>query len=161
MAVVEINLSPGDIAWAMTEGTARYNYNRARGFTPTGQAPTWVEQLAREISGCLGELAVARWTDRFPFALFNDRKDGDVGPFEVRTTAYPTGRLLLTDGDNPQRKYLLVTLPTHYQAIIHGWMWGHEVMTDKYYNTTLRTPCYMVPQDDLYEPRSLFDDRGI
>ena len=36
---------------------------------------------------------------------------------------------------------------------------GHkyEVLTDKYYNTSLRTACYMVPQEDLYEPRSLFE----
>lgn len=157
--MVEITLSPGDVAYAVTEGVSRYNHNRARGIVATSAAPTWVEQLAREVSGCLGELAVARWTDRFPFSLFSDRKDGDVGPFEVRTTAYSTGRLLLTEGDNPQRKYLLVTLPTHYQAIIHGWMWGYEVQQEKYYNTSLRNPCYMAPQDDLYEPRSLFDDR--
>jgi hypothetical protein len=155
--LVEITLSPGDVAWAITEGTSRYNYNRARGFNPSSNAPTWVEGLAREVSGCLGEIAVARWTDKFPFTLFSDRKDGDVGPFEVRTTAYQTGRLLLTEKDNPDRKYLLVTLPTHYKAVIQGWMWGYEALTDKYYNTSLRNPCYMVPQEDLYEPRSLFE----
>jgi len=96
---IQVNLSAGDVAWAMTEGVARYNLNRAMGNANLrGAAPTWVEQLAHEVSGCLGEIAVGRWLDKFPFSLFSDRKDGDVGPFEVRTTAYSTGKLLLRSG---------------------------------------------------------------
>lgn len=154
--MVEIRFSPGDLAYATTEAVARFNYNRAKGNDASqGHAPTWVEQVAREISGCLGEIAIARWQDKYPFALFEERKMGDVGGFEVRTTAYSTGKLLVNTDDNPERKYLLVTLPTPYVACIHGWMYGYEAQTDQFYNTSMRAPVYAVQQQYLHSPESL------
>jgi len=191
MALVEIKLSPGDVAYATTEAVSRFNYNRAKGndasrgaaptwveqvareisgclgeiaiarwqdkfpFTSRGAAPTWVEQVAREISGCLGEIAIARWQDKFPFTLFADRKSGDVGEFEVRTTAYQTGKLLIDPSDNPERKYLLVTLPSHYTANIIGWMYGWEAQDQKFFDPKMRFPCYAIQQEYLRDPRSL------
>ena len=154
--VIEINLTPGDVAFAATEATARFNYNRAKGNDASrGAAPTWVEQVAREISGCLGEIAIARWQDKFPFSLFSERKMGDVGEFEVRTTAYSSGKLLIDPTDDPQRKYLLVTLPSHYRANICGWMYGYEAQEEKYFDQKMRMPCYAVPQQFLHDPRSV------
>jgi len=156
VAVVEVRMSPGDIAFATTEAVARFNFNRAKGNDASqGKAPTWVEQVAREISGCLGEIAIARWQDKYPFAIFEDRKLGDVGPFEVRTTAYSTGKLLVNSDDNPTRKYLLVTLPSYDLALIHGWIYGYEAQTDLHYNTSMRSPVYAVEQKYLHEPESL------
>lgn len=154
--VIEIKLSPGDVAYASTEAVARFNYNRAKGNDASrGAAPTWVEQVAREISGCLGEIAIARWQDKFPFSLFEDRKKGDVGEFEVRTTAYQTGKLLIVPDDNPERKYLLVTLPSHYTALIHGWMYGYEAQVPEYFDHKMRMPVYAVTQDKLHPPEML------
>ena len=154
--MVEIRLSPGDVAYAMTEAVARFNYNRAKGNDASrGAAPTWVEQLAREVSGCLGELAIGRWTDKFPFAVFEERKMGDVGEFEVRTTAYSTGKLLLGTEDNQERKYLLVTLPNYHTAHIVGWVWGYEAQQEQFWDAKLRKPAYMVPQEHLHDPASL------
>jgi len=154
--MVSIALSPGDVAYATTEAVARFNHNRAIGIMNSkGAAPTWVEQLAREVSGCLGELVVARWMDKYPFAVFEERKMGDVGEFEVRTTAYATGKLLLGKDDNPERKYLLVTLPSYHTGVIHGWFWGYEAQSEQYWDTKMRIPAYMVPQEDLHDPASL------
>jgi len=156
---IQINLSPGDVIWAIDEGSSRFNYNRAVGNDPgRGVGVTWVEQLAHEVAGCMGEIAIARWLDKFPFSLFSDRKDGDVGDFEVRTTAYVSGKLLLSDKDNPERKYLLVTLPSHYTAVIHGWMYGYEIQVPEFYNTSMRAPCYAVAQQHLKDPRLLLNE---
>jgi hypothetical protein len=156
--LITIKLSPGDVAYATTEAVARFNYNRSKGNDATrGAAPTWVEQIAREISGALGEIAIARWQDKFPFSLFNDRKDGDVGEFEVRTTAYSTGKLLVNSDDNPVRKYLLVTLPDHYTANIVGWMYGYEAQIKQFWDTKMRIPCYAVTQEHLRNPESLIN----
>ena len=156
--MVEIKLSPGDVAYATTEAVARFNYNRAKGNDASrGAAPTWVEQVAREISGCLGELAIARWQDKFPFSLFSERKQGDVGEFEVRTTAYATGKLLIVPDDNPERKYLLVTLPSHYTARIVGWFYGYEAQVPEYFDHKMRMPCYSVTQDKLHAPELLLN----
>ena len=154
--MVEINLSAGDIAYAMTEAVARFNFNRARGNDASkGAAPTWVEQLAREVSGCLGEIAIGRWMDKYPFSLFEERKMGDVGEFEVRTTAYSTGKLLINPADDPERKYLLDTLPAYNTARMVGWMWGYEAQQDQYWDTKLRIPTYVVKQEYLHDPASL------
>ena len=155
--MIEIKLSHGDLSFATIEATARFNYNRAKGNDASpGAAPTWVEQVAREISGCLGEIAIARWQDKFPFSLFEERKMGDVGEFEVRTTAYSTGKLLITATDDPSRKYLLVTLPTFYTANIHGWMYGYDAQDQRYYNTSMRTPVYAVEQKYLNPPETIY-----
>ena len=155
--MIEIKMSHGDLSFATIEAVARFNYNRAKGNDATqGHAPTWVEQVAREISGCLGEIAIARWQDKYPFALFEERKMGDVGEFEVRTTAYSSGKLLINHDDDPSRKYLLVTLPTHYVACIHGWMYGYEAQTEQFYNTTMRAPVFAVQQKYLKSPETIY-----
>lgn len=156
--VIEIPMSPGDVAYATTEAVSRFNYNRAKGNDASrGVAPTWVEQVAREISGALGEIAIARWQDKFPFSVFQERKMGDVGEFEVRTTAYATGKLLVALDDNPERKYLLVTLPSHEKALIHGWIYGYEAQDPKHYNSAMRAPVYAVEQQYLHSPESLIN----
>ena len=154
--VTNIKMSPGDVAYATTEAIARFNFNRAIGNQNyRGSAPTCVEQLAREVSGCLGELAIGRWMDIYPFSVFEERKMGDVGEFEVRTTAYVTGKLILTKDDNPERKYLLVTLPTYDSANIVGWMWGYEAQVEQHWDEKMRMPAYMVKQEFLHDPASL------
>jgi len=154
--VIEIKMSPGDISYAMTEAVSRFNFNRARGNDASkGAAPTWVEQLAREVSGCLGELAIGRWMDKYPFSVFEKRKMGDVGEFEVRTTAYVTGKLAINPNDNPERKYLLVTLPNYHTANIVGWLWGYEAQQEQYWDDKIKMPTYMVRQEFLHDPASL------
>jgi len=154
---IEIKMSPGDIAYATTEAVSRFNYNRAKGNDASqGKAPTWVEQVAREISGCLGEIAIARWQDKFPFSVFSERKMGDVGEFEVRTTAYGTGRLLVNPSDDPQRKYLLVTIPAYDLANICGWMYGYEAQDEIYIDPKLGNDVYAVSQKFLKPPETIY-----
>jgi hypothetical protein len=153
--MVVIDMSPTDITMAVNEGTSRYIFNRMRRNSNRGAAPTWVEQVSREVSGCLGEIAIARWLDKFPFSLFEDRKLGDVGAFEVRTTAYETGRLLITKDDDPMAKFLLVTLPKWDCAHSVGWLHGYEAQQDQYWDSHMRIPTYAVPQSELRQPETL------
>ena len=152
---IEIGLSAGDIAFASTEASSRFYYDRMLKAEFKGMGGSWVEQLGLEISGCLGEIAVGRWLDRYPFSLFKERKQGDVGEFEVRATGHATGRLLISPDDNSERKYLLVTIPTWEKAIIHGWMWGYEAKDAKYWNTHMPKPVFAVGQQFLHDPSSL------
>lgn len=154
--MVIVKLSAGDVAWATNEAVSRYNYNRSRGNDPTkSAAKTWVEAIAREISGVLGEIAMARWLDKFPHTLFEDRKTGDVAGHEIRSTTYPTGKLLLTKEDDPTRKYFLITLPDHYTANIVGFIYGHEGQQDKFWDTTMHVPCYAIKQEYLHDVKEL------
>lgn len=150
--MVTIKLSAGDVGWAVNEATSRYNYNRSKGNDPSkSAAKTWVEALAREVAGVLGEIAMARWLDKFPHTLFEDRKTGDVAGHEIRTTTYSTGRLLLTPEDDPTRKYFLITLPDHYTANIVGYCYGSEGQQPQFWDTTMYIPVYAVPQKFLHE----------
>jgi hypothetical protein len=154
--MVVVKLSAGDVAWATNEAVSRYNFNRARGNDHSGSAAkTWVEAIAREISGVLGEIAVARWLDKFPHTLFEDRKTGDVAGHEIRTTTYTTGRLILTKTDDPTRKYFLVTLPDHYTANIVGWLYGYEGQKEEHWNTDFSIPCYTIEQQRLHDVRDM------
>jgi hypothetical protein len=154
--MVIVKLSAGDVAWATNEAVSRYNYNRSRGNDPSGSAAkTWVEAIAREISGVLGEIAMARWLDKFPHTLFEDRKTGDVAGHEIRTTTYTTGRLLLTKDDDPTRKYFLVTLPDHYTAHIVGFAYGYEAQDAKFWDTSMNIPCYAMQQEYLHDVKEL------
>jgi len=155
MGVIKIGLSVGDITYATIEAVERYNFNRANGGKITTAAKTWPEAIARDILGVCAEIAVARWLDKFPTSLFADRKEGDVGEYEVRSTAYPYGKLLFQPDDNPERKYFLVTIDDHYQALIMGWLWGHEGLQDKYWDTSMPVPCYAVKQQHLRDPEDL------
>ena len=155
MALVKVGLSVGDVTYATIEAVERYNFNRDNGAEMSKVSKTWPEAIAREIGGVLAELAVARWMDKFPTTLFKDRKKGDVGGHEVRSTAYAHGKLLFQKDDAPDRRYFFVTIDGHYTALIVGWLWGWEGLQDQFWDTSMPVPCYAVPQKLLHDPEVL------
>jgi len=155
MAVVEVKLSVADVTYATIEAVERYNFNRDNGADVGKVSKTWPEAIARDICGVIAELAMGRWLDKFPFSLFEDRKDGDVGHYEVRSTAYPYGKLLLQPDDNKNRRYFLVTVDGHYKASILGWIWGWEGIQDHFWDEKMPVPCYAVPQNLLHDTEEL------
>ena len=66
--------------------------------------------------GALGELAISKISGiRWDGAMLNDEQwlawmenSADLGPFEVKTISYPTGKLILTDSDKDWAIGLLV-----------------------------------------------------
>jgi len=150
-----VPLSIGDVTYSTIEAVERYNFNRDNGSSWSNISKSWPEAIAREINGVLAEIAVARWMDRYPFTLFADRKEGDVGGHEVRSTAYSYGKLLFQKKDPEDRKYFFVTIDGHYEATIVGWLWGWEGLQDQFWDTSMPVPCYAVPQKFLHDPEVL------
>ena len=155
MALVEVKLTIADVTYATIEAVERYNFNRDMGNDSYKVSKTWPEAIAREINGVIAEIAVARWKDKYPITLFADRKSGDVGEFEVRSTAYSYGKLLFQPDDNKNRRYFFVTVDGHYKANIVGWLWGWEGIQDQFWDTNMPVPCYAVPQSLLHDPEEL------
>lgn len=78
------------------------------------------------IEGCLGELAVAKWKNRYWNGSLGDLKAADVGRLQVRATTHDTGRLALHPKDSDGDAFILVTgqPPT---LTLRGWCWGLNI----------------------------------
>lgn len=108
------------------------------------------EGWSAHVVGALGELAYAKWRKVYwPATVGRPDYDGDVGDAEVRSTERVNGRLLLKTADPEDRAYILVVVQ-NCQCIIHGWLWGHEAKKPDYWDATMPSPCFAVPQRDLH-----------
>jgi hypothetical protein len=109
--------------------------------------------------GSLGEIAVAKAYNRFWSGTVGSISDKDVGPWQVRTTQLPGGRLPLHEGDADADRFFLVTVTLEGVATIRGWCWGHEGKLREYWDDKIREACYMVPQSALHAPPPSFRAR--
>jgi len=112
-----------------------------------GAQPNQDWQLA--VEGCLGEMALAKhlgvyWRGKGETWL------PDVGKVDVRTTPYPNGKLIVHDGDDPDRRYYLLT-GLNGTYIVRGYMRGQEAINPKYWSdpTGKNRHAYFVPQKNL------------
>jgi hypothetical protein len=100
--------------------------------------------------GAIGEIAFAKWMDRFfvpQINTFHGIPDcfEDV---EVRASDKHTS-LITRDDDAPDRKYVKVMTNGNGARII-GWLYGHETRQDKWFiNKENQRPCWMVPHNNL------------
>ena len=103
------------------------------------------------IDGACAELAVAKFLG-IPYdgGMIGNLGEPDVGPYQVRSTSYATGCLLVRDKDDPDEIFIMAItkLP---KIILCGWMYGHEAKQDKFLTDkgNGRKKSYFVPQDQL------------
>lgn len=104
-----------------------------------------------DIEGAFGELALAKFLGVTWSEDVNTFKSKpDVENFEVRTTTYPTGSLIVRHRDSDDSVFVLVTSATPvYQ--IRGWISGKEAKQEKWLkNPGGRGAQYFVPQSNLH-----------
>jgi hypothetical protein len=102
------------------------------------------------IEGCCGELAVAKYLNRYWSGNFEQLKADDVGDYQVRTADDHNKRLILHDTDPDDRIFILITgLAPHY--IIQGWVMAKEGKKSEFWSDPSRQgrPAYFVPRDCL------------
>jgi len=110
-----------------------------------------------DIVGALGEMVVAKWLG-LPFDFQIGRTDrSDVGPFEVRSTNYPDGKLLLHEGE--RGPYILVN-PTRsvLEYCVCGWINADDSQVVQYRERSMErhgTKVYAVPEHALRDPFEL------
>jgi hypothetical protein len=102
------------------------------------------------VEGCIGEIAVAKGLGLYWSGALGNLEADDVGPLQVRTTAYPTGRLVLHKDDDPAKAFILVTGEAP-QLRLAGWMFGREAQVDAYWSDPQGTDrwAFFVPQSAL------------
>jgi len=108
------------------------------------------DPLRLHFIGLLGECAAhtvlgGDWNDFTDSEI--ERKKGDVGKYEVRTTEYSSGGLLIKPRDVDDRIYVCVRRVNkkEYKFEIAGWMKGKEAKQERFWKAYVRKPCYIVP----------------
>jgi hypothetical protein len=114
--------------------------------------------------GMLGELALAKATDKYFPMTVNTFKEADIGNnWQVRTVGSNKNRDLIVRPDDPTRhKYILVEITKNssqydpsnntYQATIHGWIEGMSAKDPKYlsdFGHPDRPKAYRITKKDL------------
>lgn len=98
------------------------------------------------IEGGIGEYVVAKalnihWTGK------GVMRGDDVGEYQVRTTPYENGCLLLHPRDEDEKVFILVTgKAPEYE--VKGWIRGADGKKQEFWKDGNR-PCYFVPQSEL------------
>lgn len=111
-----------------------------------GALPADAELL--DIIGSIGEAVVAKYLDKW-WVGRGQFRGGDVGDYQVRTTKYDTGHLLLNKNDYPEIPYILVTVSSGVGKI-RGWMYAKEGQDEKYWkDKSGRGGAFYIPQSDL------------
>lgn len=122
---MNVSLNAHELAAAVAVGTRRHEENimSERIDTPWAKG---TDKWRNHIEAACAEQVVAKalgvyWSPQ----PFKDRKNGDVGDYEVRWSSMPSLRVN-PKRDNPDRPYVLVTgeAPNY---VVHGWAYGRDV----------------------------------
>lgn len=101
-----------------------------------------------DLIGSVGEACVAKWLNAWWAGAGIFRGD-DVGQYQVRTTTYESGHLVLNNNDSDDKPYILV-VANNGVGKIHGWVYGREgKKPDFWTDKSGRGPAYYVPQSAL------------
>jgi len=149
MAAVVIKLTTYEMMMAANIGVMRqvesikYNMQPKYGSDSEGD---WQKHIESAMTECV----MAKYKN--VFWCKRDRKDPDVGDFEVRASQRPDARLIIHHDDFDDRAYWLVT-GKNGTYTVHGYMMGRDAKNQKYW-TDPKTgrPAFFVPQSDLIQP---------
>jgi len=106
--------------------------------------------------GSYAEFAAARVLNLYPGFTVNNFTGPDLEPnIEIRSA--PKGRLILSDQDQPFRKFILVLGEAPILEVV-GWIWGYEGQKPEFiFAANGRPPAYFVPRESL-RPLKTFNE---
>jgi hypothetical protein len=120
-----------------------------------------------DIEGTTGEYTLCKITGE---RWGGEYGEADVGPWQVRSTSHPYGRLLVhrpiengRPGDHPDQKFVFVLLDRLPKVEINGWFYGREAQQGKYWlekdgaGKLLRNAAYFVPREFLHGMDTFWD----
>lgn len=151
-----VTLDNSEYLHALLAGCLRRASARAKGRQNYYGAQSADSELL-DMIGAVGECVVAKHLNRF-WAGAGAFRGGDVDDFQVRTTTYDSGHLVLNNNDSDDKKYILVCVNSGVGKI-RGWVYAREGKQAKYWkDKSGRGPAYYVPQSDLRPISTLLDD---
>jgi hypothetical protein len=146
---IVIRLSEAEMLTAAIVGARRQAENLAKGRLDAHgarKANGW--QL--HIEGACGEMAFAKYADRYWTGNLGDLDADDVGRWQVRTRSEHSFDLILHRTDPDDRAFVLVT-GTAPVYVIRGWIMGRDGKREEYWSDPARNrPAFFVPQAALH-----------
>jgi hypothetical protein len=115
-----------------------------------------------EWRGAIGELAVAKYWNRFWYGSIGNYGVRDVGDAEVRTVTRPDHRLILHEGDRDNAPYVSVLVMRERlpHIALRGWINGIDGKQREFWSDpNTNRPAFFVPNDRLL-PMEQLKQRG-
>jgi hypothetical protein len=157
---IEFVFTPEERRLAMEEGVRRQAVNEAKGLRGRNKGPRFGDKaLEVHLLGAAGEMAVASYMGlkNHLYAEKEARRGSDdlPGGIDVKTRSKHRYDLLVQRNENPDRKFVLVTIQDQ-KTLIHGWAFGRDCMKEEFWADPARgRPAYFVPQSELRSMESL------
>jgi hypothetical protein len=153
--VTIVTLSVAEVALAAGVGVRRQCsaiLNRRSSAHGDRGAADW--QL--HIEGALAEFAVAKHLGLYWSGAHDDLRADDVGQYQVRSTKYADGMLVLHPPDPDERPFILVT-GRNGEYALRGWVLGREGKRDEWWGDRWNTgrPAFFVPGEALHPMAAL------
>jgi len=114
--------------------------------------------LDYDFNGCLGELALAKWTDTFWSGSLGNYRARDVGVWQVRAAGRLDGRLILHPPDSDDDQFVLALVPHDMlpRVFLRGWTRGRDGKRQEYWtDPNTGRPAFFVPQEILLDMEEL------
>lgn len=140
-----ITLSASEMLLAAQAGVMRTVENMVRG--AKGAHGSAVDDWSMSIEGALAEWAASKalgihWPGK------GKMRGADAGNLQIRSTKNERGSLLLHDSDRDEDTFvLMIGSGSHWRPA--GWIRAGDGKIKKWWRTDMRSPCYLVPQDQL------------
>ena len=114
--------------------------------------------LAHSVIGAIGEIAFAKFADRFFIPHINTFHNTPDCFEDIEVRSSDSNLTLITrEDDNPNRKYVKV-MTNGSAALIVGWLYGSDTRQDQYFHSSEgNRVCWMVPHKQLNDPTTIFD----
>ena len=155
-----IELTPAQVLQAAQAGIMRQTYAIRQKLKPAYGAST-KNDWQLHVEGCLGEMVVAQYLNRFWDGTVGITQHGDVGRIEVRTSSRDNGDLIMHDRDPDDNVFILVT-GRNGRYKIRGWTEGRDGKKKEFWSDPAGgRPAYFVPQDELIEIEKLYKSQNV
>lgn len=162
---LELPLSMAEFAVAVQSAMTRMLISAGQGINHASTYKrTWLRRLHEEVVGCLAELAMGKFIDRYfipEVGTFHTKPDC-LHDIEVRATAWEDGSLIIRDNDADDRRYVFCVVSGKSVEIM-GWLYGYEAKKNEYIrNPNAYRASWFVPQAKLRAVETLdFSERPM
>lgn len=147
MSKVLVTLDYEELEYCAISGARRniramQKQRKPRQSTVAYQKQNWWQS---NITGVIGEYAVAKALGEHWLDLENDQGGFDVLSYQVRSSEHSTPKLRIRAGDDPNHMFILTQVKNH-RVLIHGWAVGHDALE---YGAQEYENCFTLPADEL------------